>query len=278
MDFEKWQGIGNDFILVADPDDEVRLSPSQVANICHRRFGIGADGVIRVAPGTDGAEVFMDYVNSDGSLGEMCGNGIRCLAVFARKHGLASGDEIKVGTRAGIKVVWIEGDRVRVDMGAPIFDAAAIPVTADDPLHMTLETSAGTLEAACLGMGNPHTVMFVDDPANAPITTLGPEIERSAPFPNGTNVEWVKVESPTRVRMTVWERGSGATLACGTGASAVAVASRALKDADENLTVVLPGGELEVEWSGTLEREAPVYMTGPAIKSFAGTVDLQAYA
>ena len=278
MDFEKWHGIGNDFILLADPDDELRLSPPQVANMCHRRFGIGADGVIRVAPGTDGAEVFMDYINSDGSVGEMCGNGIRCLAIFAREHGLASGDEIKVGTRAGIKVVWIEGNRVRVDMGAPIFDAAAIPVTAHDPLHMTLETSAGALEAACLGMGNPHTVIFVDDPASAPITTLGPEIERSAPFPNGTNVEWVKVESPTRVRMTVWERGSGATLACGTGASAVAVASRVLKDADENLTVVLPGGDLEVEWRGTVEREAPVYMTGPAVKSFDGTVDLQAYA
>ncbi len=127
-------------------------------------------------------------------------------------------------------------------------------------------------------MGNPHAILFVDDPASAPITTLGPEIERSKPFPNGTNVEWVNVESPTRVRMTVWERGSGATLACGTGAAAVAVASRVLKDADEGMTVLLPGGELRVEWAGSVEREAPVYMTGPAVKSFEGTVALQASA
>ncbi len=278
MDFEKWQGVGNDFILVADPDNQLTLSPGQVARMCDRRFGIGADGLIRVAPGTDGAEVFMDYVNSDGSLGEMCGNGIRCLAKFARGHGLAHADEIKVGTRSGIKVVWIEGEMVRVDMGAPVFDAAAIPVETDDPLHMTLDTSAGYLTAACLGMGNPHTVLFVDDPTTAPVTTLGPEIERSAPFPNGTNVEWVAVESPDRVRMTVWERGSGATLACGTGASAVAVASRVLKGAEEAMTVVLPGGELQVEWSGSVEREAPVYMTGPAVKAYEGTVDLRAYA
>lgn len=278
MDFEKWHGIGNDFILVADPDDELHLSPTQVARLCDRHFGIGADGVIRVAPGADGAELFMDYVNADGSLGEMCGNGIRCLAVFARRHGLAAGDEIKVGTRSGIKVVWIEGDRVRVDMGEPVFAAADIPVKAADPLHMTLDTSAGKLEVACLGMGNPHAVLFVDDPESAPVTTLGPEIERSAPFPNGTNVEWANVESASRVRMTVWERGSGATLACGTGASAVAVASRVLKDADESVTVALPGGELQVEWAGSTEHEAPVYMTGPAVKSFEGTVDLQAYA
>lgn len=277
MEFEKWHGIGNDFILIADPDDELRLSPKQVAGLCDRRFGIGADGVIRVAPGADGAELFMDYINADGSLGEMCGNGIRCLAVFARRHDLAGGDEIKVGTRSGIKVVWIEGDTVRVDMGAPVFAAAEIPVKAADPLHMTLETSAGTLEAACLGMGNPHTVLFVDDPTSAPVTTLGPEIERASEFPNGTNVEWVNVESPKRVRMTVWERGSGATLACGTGASAVAVASRVLKDADESVTVVLPGGELQVEWTGSIEREAPVFMTGPAVKSYDGTVDLGAY-
>ncbi len=277
MEFEKWHGIGNDFILVADPEDVLRLTPTQVARMCHRRLGIGADGVIRVAPGTDGAELFMDYINSDGSLGEMCGNGIRCLALFARRHGLAQGDEIKVGTRSGIKLVWIEGDVVRVDMGAPIFDASEIPVEASDPLHMTLDTSAGRLAATCLGMGNPHTVLFVEDPTTAPVTTLGPEIERSAPFPNGTNVEWVAVESPRRVRMTVWERGSGATLACGTGASAVAVASRVLRGADESMTVTLPGGDLQVEWSGSTEREAPVYMTGPAVRAYEGTVDLQVY-
>lgn len=278
MEFEKWHGIGNDFILIADPDDQLKLSPQQVAGLCDRRFGIGADGVIRAASGTDGSELFMDYLNSDGSVGEMCGNGIRCLALFARAKGLTSSDEIKVGTRAGIKVVSIEGQRVRVDMGAPIFDAASIPVRAEDPLHVDLATSTGTIEASCLGMGNPHTVIFVDDPTRAPVTTLGPEIEHMEQFPNGTNVEWVKVESADHVRMTVWERGSGATMACGTGAVAAAVASRVLADTQPVVTVSLPGGDLQVEWQGSRDRETSAFLTGPAVRSFAGEVDLSQYA
>ncbi len=275
MEFEKWHGVGNDFILIADIEDRVDLSPEVVKRLCDRRFGIGADGVIRVAPGSDGAELFMDYVNSDGSLGEMCGNGIRCLALFARDQGLTTSDQIKVGTRAGLRTVRIEGELVRVDMGAPIFGALEIPVKSDDPLHTTLDTSAGRVEAAVVGMGNPHAVLFVDDPDDVPVTTLGPEIERLEPFPNGTNVEWVAVESPHRVRMRVWERGSGQTLACGTGSCAAAVAARVLHDAEEVVTVSLPGGEVKVEWAGSLERETPVFLIGPAERTFRGTVDLE---
>ena len=275
MEFEKWHGVGNDFILVADVEDRLRLTPDMVTRLCDRRFGIGADGVIRVAPGTDGSELFMDYVNSDGSIGEMCGNGIRCLALFARDHGLTTSDQIKVGTRAGLRTVWIEGDMVRVDMGAPVFSASDIPVRSDDPLHMTLDTSSGALDAAVLGMGNPHAVLFVDDPDAAPVTTLGPEIEWLALFPNGTNVEWVAVESPDRVRMRVWERGSGQTLACGTGACAAAVATRVLRDGQDAITVSLPGGEVRVEWAGSLEREAPAFLLGPAERTFNGTVELE---
>ena len=274
MRFEKWHGIGNDFIMVADPDDALELSPALVAALCDRRFGIGADGVIRVAPGTGGAELFMDYVNSDGSLGEMCGNGIRCLAVFAREQGLTTSDQVKVGTRSGLKVVWIEGDRVRVDMGAPQFAAADIPVRADDPQHVEIALGSDEFEATCVGMGNPHAVIFVDEPDRVPLANVGPAIEHHKLFPNKTNVEFVVVESPDRVRMRVWERGSGETLACGTGACAAAVAARLMKGANEIVTVALPGGELEVEWSGSPTSEAPVFLSGPVAKAFAGDVDL----
>jgi len=273
MRFEKWHGIGNDFVMVADPDDAIALEPEDVRRICSRRFGVGADGLIRVAPATDGADLFMDYVNSDGSLGEMCGNGIRCLASFARQEGLTDKTEIRISTRAGIKTVWmLDEGRVRVDMSAPIFDPALVPVTWDgtDALHAKLELESEVVEAAILSMGNPHAVLFVDDPVSAPIATLGPTIEHLDVFPNGTNVEWARVDSDAHVTITVWERGSGQTLACGTGACAVAVASKLVAGTGDRVTVSLPGGDLEVEWSGSLDHESPVFMTGPAERSFVG--------
>jgi diaminopimelate epimerase len=215
----------------------------------------------------------MDYINSDGSLGEMCGNGIRCLALFAREEGLTEKTELKVATRAGVKIVWILDDgRVRVDMGPPGFVPAEIPFRWDgaEALHAKLELDSEVVEATVISMGNPHAVMFVDEPETAPIATLGPVIENLDAFPNGTNVEWARVDSPGHVTMTVWERGSGQTLACGTGACAVAVAARLIGDADERVVVSLPGGDLEVEWSGSLDTEASVFMTGPAEKSFTG--------
>ncbi len=273
MKFAKWHGIGNDFVMIADRDDRISLDAEQVRKICDRRFGVGADGVIRVAPGTDGADLFMDYVNSDGSLGEMCGNGIRCLALFAHDEGLTDKRELRISTRAGIKLVTVLADgRVRVDMGAPIFDPAKVPVTWDGPdaLHAKLELDSEVIEATVLSMGNPHAVLFVDEPTAAPVTTLGPVIEHLEVFPNGTNVEWARVDSPRHVTMTVWERGSGQTLACGTGACAVAVASQLVADADDKMTVSLPGGDVEVEWAGSTDRAAPVFLTGPAEKSFMG--------
>lgn len=279
MRFAKYHGIGNDFVMLADPDDRLRLTPELVRALADRRFGIGGDGVIRVAPGHDGADLFMDYVNSDGSIGEMCGNGIRCLALFAQEEGLASGAELEVATRAGVKVVTIGADRrVRVDMGAPIFEPDEIPVRTDgDPLHLKLDLDAGVVEAAALSMGNPHAVIFVDDPGAAPVTTTGPVIEHHDAFPNRTNVEFVQVVAPDRIRMRVWERGSGETLACGTGACAAAVAARLLGGTGERVIVELPGGELEVEWTGTIDEARPVFLTGPAVRSFDGEVDLEAY-
>jgi diaminopimelate epimerase len=276
MRFAKYQGVGNDFVMFADPDDRLSLSPETVRALCDRRFGIGADGVIRVAPGREGGDFFMDYVNSDGSLGEMCGNGIRCLAVFAAAEGLTRASELKVETRAGLKTIRVAGDGIRVDMGPPAFRPEDVPVAwqGDDALHAKVELEDEVVEAACLSMGNAHAVLFVDDLAAVPLRELGPRIETHPMFPAGTNVEFVVVESPERVAMSVWERGSGETMACGTGACAAAVAARLLRGGDESMTVAMPGGELTVEWAGSIDDERPVYMTGPAVKSFEGDVEL----
>ena len=280
MRFTKYHGIGNDFIMLADPNDSLQMSGEFVRRLCDRHFGIGGDGVIRVAPGTGAAALLMDYVNSDGSIGEMCGNGIRCLAIFAREEGMSDADEIEVDTRSGIKRVWIlEDGRVRVDMGAPIFLPAGIPVRWDGPdaLHAKVELQDQVVEAACLSMGNPHAALFVDDLDAVPVGVIGPAIEHHEMFPNKTNVEFVTVESPDRVRMRVWERGAGETLACGTGACAAAVASRLLRDTDGRVVVALPGGELELEWTGGVASAAPVLMTGPVTKSFVGEFDPKEY-
>jgi diaminopimelate epimerase len=282
MRFAKYQGIGNDFVMVADPADELVLTPALVQRVCDRRFGIGADGVIRVAPGHDGAELTMHYVNSDGSVGEMCGNGIRCLALFARAEGLTTSSRIAVATGAGHKIVDIlDGGRVRVDMGPPAFRPAEVPVATEGPdaLHVKLEVpgAAGdeVVVAACLSMGNPHAVLFVDDPALAPVTSLGPALEHHPAFPNRTNVEFVRVDGAERVTMRVWERGAGETLGCGTGACAAAVAARVLAGAASTVAVALPGGELEVSWDGSLEESVAVMMTGPAEESFRGEIDVE---
>lgn len=278
MRFAKYQGIGNDFVMLADPRDEVELTPRLVRALSDRHFGIGADGVIRVAPGVDGADLSMDYVNSDGSIGEMCGNGIRCLALFAREEGMTDATHMRVATPAGLMTIEVEENgRVRVDMGAPIFEPAAIPVRWEGPeaLHAKLEVEGEVVEATCLSMGNPHAVLFVDDPERAPVATLGPRLETHDAFPNRANVEFVRVVSPTRVEMRVWERGVGETLACGTGACAAAVASRLIGGAEAEMVVALPGGELEIEWEGYLGDDKPVFMTGPAVRSFEGEVDLE---
>ncbi|MGH2731205.1 MAG: diaminopimelate epimerase [Actinomycetota bacterium] len=281
MRFAKYHGIGNDFVMLADLDERIELTPDLVRKMCDRRFGIGGDGVIRVAPGDGATDLFMDYVNSDGSVGEMCGNGIRCLVVFARAEGLTDADELNIGTRAGPKRVRLLSDgRVEADMGPPIFEPQAIPVAWEgtDALSMKVEIDDEPIEVAALSMGNPHAVLLVEEPDGSPVGTLGPALEHHPAFPNGTNVEFVRVESPTRVRMRVWERGSGETLACGTGACAAAVAARLLGGTEERVTVALPGGELDIRWGGSLTEEAPVLMTGPVVCSFEGEFDLEAYA
>lgn len=278
MRFAKYHGIGNDFVMLADPGDDLQLAPELVRRLCDRRFGIGADGVIRVGPGSPGSDFFMDYFNSDGSIGEMCGNGIRCLAVFARAEGLTRKAELRIDTRAGVRTVWVDGERVTVDMGPPIFEPFRIPVAWNGPhaLHAKVEPDGRVFEVACLSMGNPHAVVFLEGDVED-VIDLGPLIERNEMFPKGANVEFVEVVSPERLKAWVWERGAGRTLACGTGACAAAVAGRLLAGVEPRATVELPGGELEIDWEGSLEVAAPVFMSGPATKSFEGEVDLGAY-
>ncbi|HYY44552.1 MAG TPA: diaminopimelate epimerase [Actinomycetota bacterium] len=276
MKFAKYEGTGNDFIMVLDADDERRFTGEQVRALCDRRYGVGADGVIRVAPATDGAHVFMDYANADGSVSDMCGNGIRCVAVFARAEGLVAGDSVKVATRAGTKFVRIDGADVTVDIGAPVFEPDRIPVKwrGDDALSCEVRAGDSTYPAACLSMGNPHAVVFVDDPARFPVAGRGPEIERSDMFPERVNVEFVAVETPRRVRMRVWERGSRETLSCGSGACAAFVAARLLRGVEEEGVVSLPGGDLRIRWDGSLKTRRPVLMTGPASEVYRGEIDL----
>jgi diaminopimelate epimerase len=277
MRFAKYQGIGNDFVMLSDPDDDLELTTDLVRSLCDRRFGIGADGVIRVGPSSH-AQFFMDYANSDGSPSEMCGNGIRCLAVFARAEGLTDDTVIDVDTLSGVKSVTVQGDRVRVDMGPPIFDPARIPVVLENggphPLRTKLQLEEGTFEAAALSMGNPHAVLFVDDVNSVPVTALGPRLEHHRAFPNGANIGFATIDTANRIRLRVWERGSRETLACGTGACAAAVAARLLRDGDAKVTVGLRGGELEIEWAGSTTDEQSVFMTGPAVEVFTGEVSV----
>jgi diaminopimelate epimerase len=281
MEFVKAHGTGNDFVVVEDLAGRLEITAAQVRAVCDRHFGIGADGLIRIAPGT-AAEFFMDYRNADGSVAEMCGNGVRVVGKYLADRGFATG-ELDLETRAGVKHLRLhcsnDGcvDRVTVDMGAPSFDPAALPmlppagttVSRDAPLAADLGFDEATVSVTALSMGNPHAVVFVDDVDEAPVATLGPRIETHTAFPNHANVEFVQLVDRGRVRQRTWERGVGETLACGTGACAVAVASHACGHTGPRLDVELPGGRLELEW----RPGGAVLMTGPAVEVAHGTID-----
>ena len=274
MQFLKAHGAGNDFVLLEDLDDALRPNPAFVAAVCDRHFGVGADGLIRIVRTRD-ADFFMDYYNADGEVAEMCGNGIRCLAKHVADRGLWSGDELRVDTRDGVKRITVERDgsgsvvRARVDMGAPILERGQIPMTGTgDPLHEQLVVAATPLEAACVSMGNPHAVVFVEDLAVVPFETLGPALETNETFPAKTNAEFAQVLNDHEVRMRVWERGVGETMACGTGACAVAVAANLRGYTGRTVAIHVPGGTLDIEWTA----DGHVYMSGPAEESFEGTL------
>lgn len=274
MFFTKVHGLGNDFILVnagtgqGFPDDYSTLAKE----MCDRKFGIGADGLVLLLDSEE-ADVRMRIINSDGSEAEMCGNAIRCVAKYLYEQGIARKDEIKVETLAGIivpQIIQKHGavEAVKVDMGAPRLERAAIPMTGPpgQVVNEPLEVAGQTLYITAVSMGNPHCVIFVEDVSAIPLADIGPVIETHLAFPRKTNVEFVQVLSPTEVRMVVWERGAGPTMACGTGACAVAVAGVLNGLTEKQVTVHLPGGPLTIEWADN----GSVYMTGPAKQVFTG--------
>ena len=272
----KYQATGNDFVMTYDPDDHSPLAPEEVRALCDRRFGIGGDGSIRVTRAADGRS-FMDYRNADGSLAEMCGNGLRCVALLLHEVDEATGSSFEVETRSGTHRVELASDgRVSVDMGEPNFTKAAIPMRGpawETYLREPLDLGGGVVvTASAVSMGNPHLVLFVDDdPDRFHVAHIGAVLERDDRFPEGTNVEFAKV-GEDEIAARVWERGSGETLACGSGACAIAVAANEAGLAGPRSFVRFPGGVLEVERTDA----GSVQLTGPADRVFETTIDLDA--
>lgn len=283
--FTKMHGLGNDFIIIDDREAELDFEPDAVAWFCDRNFGIGADGLILVRPAlAEDADYAWWFRNSDGSVAEMCGNGIRCFAKYLVDHELvpADQDSVRIETAIGIYDIAVERDEdgllvlATVDMGEPILTPALIPTTlhCEDPsnpvVSCPLATERGNVRVTCVSMGNPHCVTFVDDVDTAPVLDMGPLIEADPSFPNKTNVEFAQVVERDYIRLRVWERGCGETLACGTGACATVVAASLNCLIGRSATVELPGGELDISWA----ENGHVMMTGPAEEVFAGMLTI----
>ncbi|QGG47970.1 diaminopimelate epimerase [Heliorestis convoluta] len=281
MEFVKMHGLGNDFVIV-----DARKSPllertdwEDVAiKVCDRHYGVGADGLILVLP-SEIAHVGWRILNPDGSEPEMCGNGIRCFARYVYERSIVTDKVIQVETLAGIIVpeIQVENDQVvgvKVDMGEPIFERSKIPMTGegDQVVEEEIDIQGNPVKITALSMGNPHCLIYVDKVEEAPLTEWGPIVEKHPLFPKKTNVEFVEVVNKNEVRMHVWERGAGPTLACGTGACATIVGSVLHGYTDRKATVHLPGGSLAIEWD---EKSNKVFMTGPAVEVFQGTYPLK---
>ncbi|GAB4217983.1 MAG: diaminopimelate epimerase [Synechococcales cyanobacterium] len=270
LPFRKYHGLGNDFILVDNRHlPQPLLLPEQAIDLCDRHFGIGADGVIFLLPAQGDGDYRMRIFNSDGSEPEMCGNGIRCLAQLIRDLG-DSRDHLRIETLAGvIKPSFTDHGLVQVDMGPPRLLATEIPTTmgTEKVIQAPLTVAGQDWAVTCVSMGNPHAVVFVKDVDGIPLATLGPDFEHHPVFPQRINTEFVQVISPTHLKMRVWERGAGATLACGTGACATLVAAVLTGQSQRAATVQLPGGDLQIEWDPASNH---ILMTGAATLVFAG--------
>ncbi len=279
MRFTKMHGAGNDYVYINGFEEEVEDPVTLAQRVSNRQFGIGSDGLILILPSTV-ADVRMRMFNIDGSEGRMCGNGIRCVAKYAYDHGLVEQLEMTVETGSGIlslsMTVGASGkvDFVQVNMGAPGLTRGDVPMVGsvtEKAISISLEVANRRFEATCLSMGNPHAVIFVDAVEQFPVAEIGQLIENHIWFPERVNVEFVQVHSPTEVIQRTWERGSGETLACGSGASAVAVAGVLTGRTERKIINHLRGGDLELEWLET----GSVMMTGPAVEVFSGNFDPQ---
>lgn len=274
MRFTKMHGLGNDYVFVSTFDQDPPADPARLAvDVSDRHLGIGGDGLILIMP-SERADARMRMFNADGSEGEMCGNGVRCVAKYIFDHGLARRDRVTIETGRGILTLNLEVagglvQRVRVDMGQPILEADAIPTTlaGRPPIDAPMVVAEAQLAVTAVSMGNPHAVIYVKDVAAFPLETLGPLVEHHPAFPRRVNVHVVEVLGPGEVRMRTWERGSGITQACGTGACAVCVAGVVTGRSGRSILAHLPGGDLELEWPTDA---ASVFMTGPATEVFSG--------
>jgi diaminopimelate epimerase len=280
MRFTKMHGAGNDYVYVdcfrnPMPHDPTGLSRA----ISDRHCGVGSDGLILICP-SDKADARMRMYNADGSEAEMCGNGIRCVAKFTYDHGLSTNNPLRIETGRGILTLQLEirqkkVERVTVDMGEPILQADLIPTTLTGasvvdhavPVEPWFADCGLDARMTCVSMGNPHAVFYCRDAAKVPLETVGPKIEHAPLFPRRVNVHFVQIKSPDEVTMRTWERGSGITLACGTGACAVVVAGVLSGRTGRQITAHLPGGDLTLQWS---EADNHVHMSGPAVEVFAG--------
>jgi diaminopimelate epimerase len=291
--FTKMQGTGNDFVLIDCISQSSTIRHSSFGDLskklCDRRFGIGADQLLLLYPSKI-ADFKMRIFNADGSEVEMCGNGIRCLAKYIWYRGLSKKSVLDIETLAGIMRPEKKGDMIRVDMGEPIFEPDRIPVKIQDTRYAIQDNRASCImhhasrpiidyplqikdkefKITCISMGNPHAVIVVDNTVDFPVTYYGPLMERHGIFPQKTNVEFIEILNQSEIKMRVWERGAGETMACGTGASAVAVASNLKSLTTKKVTVHLLGGDLFIEWADNNH----VYMTGPAVEVFRGEIDI----
>jgi diaminopimelate epimerase len=275
LTFWKYHGLGNDFILIDNRDQQDPILDAATAiHLCDRRFGVGADGVIFLLPSqAEGTDYQMRIFNSDGSEPEMCGNGIRCLAQFLQDLGVKPPQGIyRIETLAGLIIPRIqESGQITVDMGPPRLRATEIPAKLGNPedtiVDHPLQVAEQTWPITCVSMGNPHCVTFVENVDLIDLERIGPLFEHHPVFPQRTNTEFVQLLSPTHLRMRVWERGAGATLACGTGACAVLVAAVLTQRAQPEAVVELPGGPLTIQWDRSSQH---VMMTGPAQRVFQG--------
>ena len=279
MKFTKMQGIGNDYVYVNCFEETVKDPAAVAGYVSDRHFGIGSDGLILIKP-SDIADCEMDMYNLDGSQGAMCGNGIRCVAKYVYDYGIVKKENISVSTKSGIKYLDLTVRNgkvalVRVNMGSPVLTASQIPVVSstEEMINAPLKVNGETYYITAVSMGNPHAIVYMTDVDHLDIGEIGPYFENHMAFPDRVNTEFVEVLDDHTLKMRVWERGSGETLACGTGACAVAVASilNGHVDGEKPVTVKLLGGDLEIFWD---RQENLVYMTGPAATVFDGEIDL----
>ncbi len=271
-------GAGNDYIYIDCLEQEIPVSAAELSKkLSDRHFGVGSDGLVLILP-SEKADFRMLMYNADGSLGAMCGNALRCIGKFVYDRGRTSSTELSIETSSGLRFIELTAQNgvvqsIRVDMGEPIFEPSQVPVTLtyDQVVQVPVEFAGESLQLTALSMGNPHAVFFVPEITDRHIFSLGPVIEKHEFFPDRTNVEFVKILNKNRAQMRVWERGSGETMACGSGACAVAVAGSIAGLLESESHIELPGGTLHIEWND----DNHVYMSGEAAFTFEGKVDLQ---